>query len=123
MREELKRRGRGRFSCRNVQELTVTKSVEIRNLIVGGNVDGRKILGLVKTNERLRKMDWGEGMEHEQSINVVGGKKGGGLSLLKIRERSNFERVESERMDIIVVKLVLRELSIYIILVYINFKN
>ena len=30
-------------------------------------------------------------------------KKGGGLSLLRIRDGSNFERVESERKDIIVV--------------------
>ena len=78
MREELKRRGRRRFSCRlgllNVQE-TVAKSVETRDLIVGGNVEGRNILGLEKTNDRLRKMDWGESMEHEESINVVGGKK------------------------------------------------
>ena len=97
MWEELKRRGRGRFSRRigllDVQELTVAKSVEIRDLIVG----------LVETNERLRKMDWGEGMAHEESINVVWDKKGGGLLLLKIRDGSNFERVESERKDIIVL--------------------
>ena len=96
MREELKRRGRGRFSCiiglLSVQELTVAKSVEIRDLIVGGNAEGRNILGLVKTNERLRKMDWGESIKHEESINVVGDKKGGGLSLFRIRDNSNFER-------------------------------
>ena len=60
-----------------MQELTVAKSVEIRDLIVGGNVEGRNILRLVETNERLRKMDWGEGMEHEERINVVGDKKRG----------------------------------------------
>ena len=40
-----------------------------------------------------------------------------GQSLLKIRDRSNFESIESERKDIIVVKLVIREPSIFIILV------
>ena len=40
-----------------MQELTVPKFVETRDLIVGGNVEGRNILGLVKTNEKLRKMD------------------------------------------------------------------
>ena len=49
-------------------------------------------------------------------------RRGGGLSLLKIRDRSNFERVKSERRDIVVVKLVLREPSIFIILVYIYLK-
>ena len=29
-------------------------------------------------------------MEHEESINVVGVRRGGGLSLLKNRDRSNF---------------------------------
>ena len=61
MREELKRQERGIFSCRiwllNVQELAVPKSVEIIDLIVGEIVDGRNILELVETNERLRKMD------------------------------------------------------------------
>ena len=50
MREKMKRRGGRGISCRiglsNVQELTVAKSVEIRDLIVGGNVEGRNILGL-----------------------------------------------------------------------------
>ena len=85
MREELKRLGRERFSCRigllNVQELTVAKSVETRDLIVGGNVEGKKILGLVETNVRLRKMDWGESMEHEESINVVRGETVGTVAV------------------------------------------
>ena len=80
----------------NVQELTVIKSVEIRK-----NVEGRNILGLVETNVRLIKME---------RRYVVGDKKEGGLSLLKIR-------------DIIVVKLVLRKLSIFITVVYIDFKD
>ena len=41
-------------------------------------MEGRNILGLVETNERLRKMDCGKSMEHEESINAVGDKKGGG---------------------------------------------
>ena len=45
-------------------------------------------------------MDWGESMEHEESINVVRD-KGGGLSLLKIR-------------DITVVKLVFQKGGVYL---------
>ena len=69
-----------------MQELTVAKSVEVADLTGGGNVGSRSILGLVEMHERFSRIDWGEGVEQEESRREMEDKKGGGLALLKMRE-------------------------------------
>ena len=55
---------RYRIGFLNVQGLTVAKSVERRNLLMGDNMergDKNVIVGLVETHEKYRKVDWGRG--------------------------------------------------------------
>ena len=78
---------------------------------------------MVETHERFSRIDWGECVDHEESRREIGDKKGSGLKLLKMRDCSDFERVESKCRDILVVRWVLGDMSVFIVLVYIDVKD
>ena len=50
-------------------------------------------------------------------------KKGGRLALLKMRDGSNFERMESEFRDVLVVGWVMEEMRVFIVLVYMDVRD
>ena len=89
MRWDVRGRGEDGDRCRigflNVQELTVAKSVEIKNLtMVSGGYGSEKkvILGLVETHEKFNRVEWGEGVEYISTMRGQDDKRDGGISLI-----------------------------------------
>jgi len=108
----------------NVQCLTDLKSVEVARLLGERCENECRVIGLVETHEKYKRVEWMDGVEMVTEMRDMSDKKGGGLMLVK---RSDdcliMEKVESGSRDVMMSSLKMNGLEIRLLLVYLDTRD
>ena len=98
------------------------KAVELEELL-SGREGAVVILGLTETQQKYRKVDFGDNILRLDKMREIDDKKGGGLTILMNKpEKTSMREIPSDDCDVMRVEVELGSIVINVLLVYIDGK-
>ena len=88
----------------------------------GEGVGTVKLVGLIETHEKYRRISWPDGVDIVEEMREMGDKRGGGLMIWKnsVTGGIRIEKVETACREFLMVRVVARGFEFLMIVVYLD---